>query len=57
MHTVHLEEQGNTNGFIAAALGIMFSVDNYNARLEPWEEEVIYNFFESMGWNNETKTH
>lgn len=31
MHTVHLEEQDKPNGFMAAALGIMFDVNDYTA--------------------------
>jgi carbonic anhydrase len=34
MHTVHLDKnEGGTDGFIAAALGIMFSVDDFTAQL------------------------
>jgi hypothetical protein len=55
MHTVHLtqkEDADNANGFIAAALGIMFSVDNYTAKLEPHEEATIDYFFDTMNWHN-----
>lgn len=38
MHTVHFPENPDpTNGYIAAAVGIIFSVDNYNAKLS-WAE-------------------
>lgn len=34
MHTVHLDKvEGADHGFMAAALGIMFSVDDYTAQL------------------------
>lgn len=49
MHTVHYPRFADpTNGYIAAAVGIMFSVDNYNAKLTWAEEKIIDNFFENI---------
>jgi len=49
MHTVHYPTVADpTNGYIAAAVGIMFSVDNYNAKLTWAEEKIIDNFFENL---------
>ena len=51
MHTVHYPEGENKdNGYLAAALGIMFSVDKYTAQLTAAERMVIDNFFESLKW-------
>ena len=47
MHTVHYPKE--TEGeFIAAAMGIMFSVENYTAELSWLEERVIDDFFNSL---------
>ena len=51
MHTVHLPDAASKdagNGFMAAALGIMFSIDNYSAELEDWQRDIIDQFFDSM---------
>lgn len=51
MHTVHYPSEKEGSGYIAAALGIMFSVDKHNARLTAPERMVIDNFFESLLWD------
>ena len=52
MHTVHLPTQPNpTNGYMAAAVGIMFSVNKYNAKLTWAEEKIIENFFENINFD------
>mmetsp|Transcript_4057 Transcript_4057/g.6863 ORF Transcript_4057/g.6863 Transcript_4057/m.6863 type:complete len:192 (-) Transcript_4057:258-833(-) len=53
MHTVHfpLEEK---NGFIAAALGIMFSVDDYNTDLTWSQQKIVDTFFETLKWDSTT---
>jgi carbonic anhydrase len=48
MHTVHHIKKGEENGFAAAALGIMFSVDKYTAKLDDKGKEVIDKFFKSL---------
>jgi carbonic anhydrase len=49
MHTVHYPRVADpTNGYIAAAVGIMFSVNDYNAKLTWAEEKIIDNFFENI---------
>jgi len=53
MHTVHYPKKSNE--FIAAAMGIMFSVEDYTADLSWAEREVIDNFFESLQWTDATE--
>jgi|TARA_B110000285_G_scaffold209086_1_gene249773 hypothetical protein len=41
MHTVHLPYDGEKvvpaiNGFMASAMGLMFSVDDYDKSVEDW---------------------
>ena len=48
MHTVHYPKKGEENGFAAAALGIMFSVNKYTAKLDDKEMKVIEKFFASL---------
>jgi len=50
MHTVHLtrDEDKTGHGIIAAALGILFSVDNYTAEIGGEERDVINRFFDSL---------
>ena len=50
MHTVHHPLTTETkSGVIAAAVGIMFSVNDYTAKKLTWaEQRVIDNFFESL---------
>lgn len=50
MHTVHYPNE-TKNGFIAAAMGVMFSVDNYNVNLTEGEQMVIDTFFETLRWD------
>lgn len=47
MHTVHFPPE-TENGFIAAAFGIIFSVDNYTADLDESERAIIDSFFDSL---------
>jgi len=52
MHTVHYPKVADpTNGYIAAAVGIMFSVNDYNAKLTWAEEKIIDNFFENINFD------
>jgi carbonic anhydrase len=56
MHTVHVPK-GNTapadggNGFIASAMGLVFSVDKFTADLTFAQQQVIDIFFDSMKWD------
>ena len=50
MHTVHYPPKAD-NGFIAAALGIIFDTKNYDKSVTPEQVDVIDRFFESMKWN------
>lgn len=54
MHTVHYPPTGTKSDIIAAAVGIMFSVSDYNADLTWAEQRVIDNFFESLKWDDTT---
>ena len=47
MHTVHFPRDKNTE-FLAAAVGIMFSVNDYNAKLTKEQERTIDEFFDSL---------
>lgn len=51
MHTVHLPEQPR-GGMKYAALGILFSVDDFTAKLTSEEELVIDSFFDSLEWED-----
>ena len=51
MHTVHYPKSPE-GGFIAAAVGIMFSVNDHNAQLTTEEEDVITAFFDGLKWND-----
>jgi carbonic anhydrase len=51
MHTVHLPE--DPRGDIKyAAMGIMFSVNDYNIVLPPEKQKIIDNFFDSLSWSS-----
>jgi len=54
MHTVHLPYSGHVlkaeKGYVAAAMGIMFSVDNPSKSFEDWEVKIIDDFFDSLEW-------
>ena len=47
MHTVHLAQE-EKSGFKYAAVGIIFSVNDYTARLTAAEQAIIDSFFESL---------
>jgi len=49
MHTVHLAV-GKNSGFIAAAMGIMFSVNDYTPGVSQADQDIIDKFFESLSW-------
>lgn len=55
MHTVHLPV-GDTakSGFMAAAMGIMFSVDNPTPGVSASDIATIDTFFESLQWDKTT---
>ena len=53
MHTVHYPEE-TKEGFIAAALGIVFSIENYTAKLSWAEERIIDTFFDSLQFDDTT---
>ena len=54
MHTVHMAV-GPKSGFIAAAMGIMFSVKDYTPGVSFEDVAVIDKFFDSLGWDEVTK--
>lgn len=49
MHTVHLAVD-EKSGFIAAAMGIMFSVDKPTPGVSDGDVAIIDNFFDSLNW-------
>lgn len=58
MHTVHYPTARGADfptvlvdGYIAAAVGIMFSVNDYTAELTWAEQKIIDEFFESLAWS------
>lgn len=54
MHTVHYPTEVK-EGFIAAAMGIVFSVEDYTAELTWAEERIIDTFFDSLQMDDETE--
>ena len=49
MHTVHLVPKGEEgNGFVAAALGIIFDTTNYDKSVTADQVKIIDNFFDSL---------
>ena len=54
MHTVHLPDY-KRGDFNYAAMGIMFSVNDYTAKVSEREEKVIDDFFDSLQWEENTK--
>ena len=52
MHTVHLAEE-TKGGFGYAAMGLIFSVQDYDRSVSADVVEKIDNFFDSMSWNAE----
>jgi carbonic anhydrase len=55
MHTVHLPVEARGD-FKYAAMGIIFSVNDYNARLTEDQEKVIDDFFDSLSWDDAKTT-
>lgn len=57
MHTVHLPTDGaaGKNGFIASAMGLFFSVNDYTRTVTADEERIIDGFFESLSWSTTDK--
>jgi len=53
MHTVHLAHESK-NGFFAAAMGLMFSVNDHTAKLSDAEIKIIDDFFDSFKWTETT---
>lgn len=51
MHTVHFPSGDAGNGFIASAMGLIFSVDNYDRSVTDDQISIIDNFFDSMRWD------
>ena len=49
MHTVHLPTEPK-NEFMAAAVGILFSVNDHTAKLSRTERAVIDAFFDGLSW-------
>jgi len=50
MHTVHYPtDDSNPGDFIAAAVGIMFSVEKYTSDLS-WAEQKLDTFFDGLKW-------
>jgi len=56
MHTVHYPRESvkGESGYLAAALGIMFSVNSATAQLSKAERMVIDNFFNTLQWDDTT---
>ena len=53
MHALHKANIYETHGgFPYAAIGILFSVHDYNVNLTWSEEKVIDHFFESLKWED-----
>lgn len=56
MHTVHLAV-GQKSGFIAAAMGIMFSVDSPTPGVSASDVAIIDEFFDSLNWEKTSGTN
>ena len=51
MHTVHIADSvENEIGY--AAVGIMFSVKDYNSNLTWAESRIVDNFFDTLKWRD-----
>jgi len=50
LHSVHAPMKAE-GGLAFSAVGILFSVENYNAEVTPEEQKVIDDFFESLRWD------
>lgn len=55
MHTVHLASE-SLNDINYAAMGIIFSVNEFTANLNPIEIKIIDDFFDSMDWESTEDT-
>ena len=56
MHTVHYpwnkdDPAVKRTGFIAAAMGLMFSVNDYDSSVTDDQVKIIDNFFDSLKWD------
>ena len=51
MHTVHLPVGDSKSGFMAAAMGIMFSVDKPTPGVSASDVAIIDEFFEALQWD------
>lgn len=55
MHTVHFPVDNIvSDGFIASAVGLFFSVNSPSRAFEPWEVKVVDDFFDSLEWTDTT---
>lgn len=51
MQTIFFAEpKADTDSYKAGALGILFSVNNYNVKLSKAEQLIIDTFFETLDW-------
>ena len=51
MHVVHYPKE-LSDEFLGAAIGILFSVEEYNANLTWSEQVIIDSFFDSLKWTD-----
>jgi len=57
MHTVHLADDTKNEGkMFAAAMGLMFSVNDASREFSEAEVKVIDTFFDNLAWEKSTKT-
>lgn len=54
MHTVHLPKTTDPQGFLAAALGIIFDTENYDKSVSDDTRKIIDDFFDSLMLNDQT---
>ena len=52
MHTVHLPDYVNVQNINYAALGVIFSVKDYTAKLTKEQYAVVDKFFDSLKWSD-----
>ena len=52
MHTVHLPQEVNEQEINYAAVGVIFDVKDYTAKLTKEQYAVIDNFFDSLKWGD-----
>lgn len=60
MHTVHLAQENGADGkpkggFPYAAVGIMFSINDFTARLSWAEQRIVDTFFDNLSWEEGIK--